>query len=98
LLITFDAFRENEGLAGYDEFHAVVAQSYPPRLASQWGYPAALSVPLRRCWGARPDHRHREARKQFRRVNGFLLLAVLDEEIRGTVTHPEYDQQNVIAA
>ena len=48
--------------------------------------------------GARLDHRHREARKQFRRVNGFLLLAVLDEEIRGTVTHPEYDQQNVIAA
>jgi hypothetical protein len=32
------------------------------------------------------------------KVNGFLLLAVLDEEIRGTVTHPEYDQQNVIAA
>ena len=32
-----------------------------------------------------------------RRVNGFLLLAVLDE-MRGTVTHPEYDEQNVIAA
>jgi hypothetical protein len=34
----------------------------------------------------------------FAASNGFLLLAVLDEEIRGTVTHPEYDQQNVIAA
>jgi hypothetical protein len=29
-----------------------------------------------------------DSKKQFRRVNGFLHLAVLDENIRGTVTHP----------
>jgi putative transposase len=43
-----------------------------------------------------------EARKQFRRVNGCLhlpaLRAALDAHVRGTVTAPEYDQTNEVAA
>jgi transposase-like protein len=43
-----------------------------------------------------------EAKKQFRRVNGYLhlpaLRTALDAHIRGTVTPPEYDQTNEVAA
>ncbi|HET6950930.1 MAG TPA: IS256 family transposase [Acidimicrobiales bacterium] len=43
-----------------------------------------------------------EAKKQFRRVNGYLhlpaLRAALDVHIHGTVTPPEYDQTNQVAA
>ncbi len=43
-----------------------------------------------------------EAKKQFRRVNGYLhlpaLRAALDTHVRGTVTPPEYDQQSEVAA
>jgi hypothetical protein len=43
-----------------------------------------------------------EAKKQFRRVNGYLhlpaLRAALDAHVRGTVTPPEYDQQSEVAA
>ena len=43
-----------------------------------------------------------EAKKQFRRVNGYLhlpaLRVALDAHIRGTVTPPEYDQQTEVAA
>ena len=43
-----------------------------------------------------------EAKKQFRRVKGFLHLpaprAALGDHIRRTVSHPEYDQQSEVAA
>jgi putative transposase len=43
-----------------------------------------------------------EAKKQFRRVNGYLhlpaLRVALDTHVRGTVTPPEYDQQSEVAA
>ena len=43
-----------------------------------------------------------EAKKQFRRVNGYLhlpaLRAALDAHVRGTVTPPEYDQKTEVAA
>jgi putative transposase len=43
-----------------------------------------------------------EAKKQFRRVNGYLhlpaLRAALDAHVPGTVTPPEYDQQSEVAA
>jgi putative transposase len=43
-----------------------------------------------------------EATKQFRRVNGCLhlpaLRAALDAHVHGTVTPPEYDQNNEVAA
>lgn len=43
-----------------------------------------------------------EARKQFRGVNGYLhlpaLRAALDARVRRTVTAPEYDQTNEVAA
>ena len=43
-----------------------------------------------------------EARKQFRRVNGFMhlpaLREALDKHVYGTVTPASYDQQDVVAA
>ncbi len=43
-----------------------------------------------------------EAKRQFRRVNGYLhlpaLRAALDAHVRGTVTAPEYDQASEVAA
>jgi putative transposase len=43
-----------------------------------------------------------EARKQFRRVNGSMhlpaLRAALEQHVNGSVTQPDYDQKDVVAA